>query len=170
MKDYKRVRRRSRVSWWTWLFCLTFFSQTPSVYALPGTSHALISEPSLDVSRQASLSQTVIQNSVSHPDAQPPPSAPDAQPPPSAPDLGSTSFDPELPTKPHCIVVDTDSKMFLINSGANAVIVNDVKLLTDFRASVGGVKGIGGLPIALKGSGQCDVPLHFDDGSSHTCW
>jgi hypothetical protein len=49
--------------------------------------------------------------------------------------------------------------MFLIDSGANAVIVNDVKLLTDFRASAGGVKGIGGLHIALKGSGQCDVPL-----------
>jgi hypothetical protein len=58
--------------------------------------------------------------------------------------------------------------MFLVDSGANAVIVNDVTLLTDFHSSTGGVKGIGGLSIALKASGRCAVPLHFDDGSTHT--
>jgi hypothetical protein len=140
-----------------WPIGLFFFCQTTTVYALPGNSHALISEPSLDASRQESLRETVINNAVPRLDAAPPlpPSAP-------TPDLGSLSCDP------HCFVVDTDSHMFLIDSGANAVIVNDVKLLSDFHSSTGGVKGIGGLPIALKGSGQCDVPLHFDDGSTHT--
>jgi hypothetical protein len=140
-------------------FGFFLFCKTTSVYAIPGTSHALISEPSLDASRQDSLRETVIHNTVSQSDEELLHTAPDS---------GSLSPPSSLPANPHCFVVDTDSHMFLVDSGANAVIVNDVTLLTNFHSSTGGVKGIGGLTIALKGSGRCAVPLHFDDGSTYT--
>jgi hypothetical protein len=161
MKDDQRVRlrRRSRKTWWMLPLGLLLFCQTPSVYAIPGTSHAFVSEPSLDASRQESLRETVIQNSVSH-------SHQELLHP--TPDHGSLSLDSSLPTDPHCFVVDTDSHMFLVDSGANAVIVNDVDLLDNFQPAEGGVQGIGGKAISLKGSGTCAVPLHFDDGSTHT--
>jgi hypothetical protein len=114
-------------------FGLFFFCKTPSVYAIPGTSHALLSEPSLDASRQDSLRETVIHNTVSQSDEELLHTAPDS---------GSLSPPSSLPADPHCFVVDTDSHMFLVDSGANAVIVNDVTLLTDFHSSTGGVKGV----------------------------
>ena len=144
--------------WWMLPFGLFFICQTITVHAIPGTSHALVSEPSLDTSRQDSLRETVIQNTIDD----------DLLHTAPAPDSGSLSPPSSLPTEPQCFVADTDSHMFLVDSGANAVIVNDVTLLTDFHSSTGGVKGIGGLPISLKGSGRCDVPLHSDNGSSHT--
>ncbi len=59
VKDAKRVRprpkNRSRTTRWMLPFGFFLFCKTTSVYAIPGTSHALISEPSLDASRQDSL-------------------------------------------------------------------------------------------------------------------
>lgn len=47
------------------LLGLFAFSQAPTVYSLPGTSHAIVLEQPLDAFRQQSLQQTVISNAVS---------------------------------------------------------------------------------------------------------
>eukprot|EP00980_Cylindrotheca_fusiformis_P019866 scaffold6984_cov81-Cylindrotheca_fusiformis.AAC.1 len=159
-----------RKAWWKLLGLLLFASQTVTVHAIPGTPHAIVSEASLDTSRQASLTETVVNNltSASASDAPDTPDV-DAHSANSVPPETSSESNPSpIPTEPYCFVVDTDSQEFLIDSGANAVIVNKAKLLTDFKPTSGGVNGIGGTPVDLNGTGFCTVPLHFDDGSSYT--
>ena len=91
-------------------------------------------ESSLDSARQQSLQTTVISNTVTTSSGF------------STLTSGSINKahpDEILTSTPHFVVADTDSTPYLIDTGANLVIVNDPKLLKDFRSVRGGVKGVG---------------------------
>ena len=62
-------------------------------------------------------------------------------------------------------MLDTDSIPYLIDTGANRIIVNDLKLLTNFKAVRGGVKGVGGTAVSIYGIGALSMSLQADDGS-----
>ena len=62
-------------------------------------------------------------------------------------------------------MVDTDSAEFCLDSAANRVIVNDPKLLRDFRTITSpGVKGVGGTPVKVLGVGTLRLSLQSDSG------
>ena len=61
---------------------------------------------------------------------------------------------------------DTDSTLFVIDTGANRVIVKDAKLLHNFQACSGGVKGVGGNPVSIPGKVLCQINLQADDDTS----
>ena len=65
----------------------------------------------------------------------------------------------------YCFLADTDSSKFLVNTGANRVIVNDAKLLNRFQSLQENIQGIGGKSTMMCGTGQCRVPICFDCGS-----
>ena len=75
---------------------------------------------------------------------------------------------PKLKTTPVAFVVDTDSSEFLLDTGANRVIVNNKALLTHFAVNRQTVKGIGGSPVISGGSGTLALPLISDQGHKET--
>lgn len=139
-----------------WLFALLSLSQpSQAVHLLPGTNHALVHEASLDSFRQQSLQRTVVSNATSsHP------AGVHAMP----SDVDDAKPDVNIRKQPHCFVVDTDSKSYVLDTGANRFIVRDVKLLDNFQAVRGDVKGIGGTPVSIQGVGNLRLALQSDDG------
>ena len=81
-------------------------------------------------------------------------------------DANDVQPEPSLRQEPFCFVADTDSTLFIIDTGANRVIVKDSKLLHSFQACSGGVKGVGGNPVSILGKGSCQINLRADDNSS----
>ena len=155
----KRHRRARIISnrrlFWVLLSCLSL-RQSSFVYALPGTNHALISsESSADSHRQQAYVRSIISNLTGSAGA--PPS--DLNP------ATSLSPPPELRNTPHCFVADTDSTPYIVDTGANRVILNDVKLFTKFHPITGSVNGIGGSPVTIRGVGEVRLPLRADDGT-----
>jgi hypothetical protein len=73
-----------------------------------------------------------------------------------------------IPKDPYCFVADTDSSRYLLDTGANRVILNDKGLLSGFHLAEGEVKGVGGAPALINGNGKCKLTLHFDDGTTHS--
>ena len=63
-----------------------------------------------------------------------------------------------------CFVVDTDSVPFVLDTGANRIIVNDAKLLQNLQTSTAKVKGIEGKCVRIAGTGTISLPLRSDDG------
>ena len=145
------TRRRSLLSLLLGLFCALNFS---TVYALPGHTHALVPESSLDASRQLSLARIVTAAPSRHIDETTHPPNPPVPP------------QPPLLSVPHCCLLDTDSFPAVLDTGANRFIVNDAKLLRNFRPANGGVKGVGGTSVPLHGIGFFDLPLLSDAGDS----
>ena len=140
------------------LWSLFAISRVDVAYSLPGTPHMLIPTASLDSTRQNQLRDTVIANTAT---TSPPQAFPSV-------DAANSPITDAIPTTPFCFVADTDSARFTLDTGANRIIVNDVKLLDDFQSVSGDVKGIGGTPVAIKGVGTCRIPLPCDDGSYNT--
>ena len=68
-----------------------------------------------------------------------------------------------IPLYPSCFVADTDSTNFVIDTGTNRIIVNDASLLCDFQAMEGGIKGVGGNPTKITGTGSLPIQLPWDD-------
>ena len=60
---------------------------------------------------------------------------------------------------------DIDSIPYLIDTGANRIIVNDLKLLANFKSVRGGVKGVRGTAVLIYGIGALSMSLQADDGS-----
>ena len=60
---------------------------------------------------------------------------------PVSPDDSSPNI--ALATSPYCFAFDTDNVPYVLDTGANKMIVNDPKLLKNFQVSQGGVKGVG---------------------------
>ena len=58
------------------------------------------------------------------------------------------------------------SLQILVPINANQFIIDNAKLLTDFKAIKGGVKGIGRDLVSILGEGTLLLPLHSDDGST----
>jgi hypothetical protein len=82
--------------------------------------------------------------------------------------LDGTSSAPEPDAKlkklPYCFVANTDSVAYVLDTGANRLIINNAKLFAKFTARNGRVKGIGGDPLQILGTGSVRIPLKSDDG------
>jgi hypothetical protein len=72
--------------------------------------------------------------------------------------------DDRLQQVPYCFIADTDSVPYILDTGANRVILNDAKLFKEFQPSTGSVKGIEGDPVTLGGVGSPRLPLKSDNG------
>jgi hypothetical protein len=153
-QSFKVSRRSSKGVSWHWaLFGLFALAQPASIFALPGTNHVLVNEPSLDSFRQQALQTTVVDNIT-------------RAVPASSFALPTTDDAKSLPTTPYCFAFDTDSVPYVLDTGANRMIVNNPKLLRDFRPTQGGVKGVGGTLVSIQGTGVCRIPLHTDNGNA----
>jgi hypothetical protein len=160
LKDRKRVRIHRRplsLKRLLWLPLLLFsFASVPRVYAIPGTNHALIpGGSSLDRHQQHNYVDTMVNSAVaanSDPDE------------PIALDGIASAPDSKLKNLPYCFVADTDSVAYVLDTGANRLIINNAKLFAKFTASNGRVKGIGGDPVQILGTGSVRIPLKSDDG------
>mmetsp|Transcript_41992 Transcript_41992/g.101184 ORF Transcript_41992/g.101184 Transcript_41992/m.101184 type:complete len:1373 (+) Transcript_41992:2978-7096(+) len=117
---------------------------------MPGTSHALVPGTSLDKFRQEQLIRTSIEN-ITRANTSRGTTIPDdpksCQSPPS-----------DLRNEPYCFVVDTDAKSWLVDSGANRIIVTDPKMLNAYQLATGAIKGIHGEPARIVGKGK--LPLN----------
>ena len=134
------------------------FNAVQETYALPGTNHALLSnQPSRDNSRQQAYVQTSIDNMTSATSNQA------ADRPTGLP--ANTEIDANRRTTPYCFVADTDSIPYIVDSGANRVILNDAKLFKSFTAQRGAVKGVGGNPVSIIGTGTLELSLRSDEGA-----
>ena len=107
----------------------------------------------MDPFRQRSLQRTVISQTTS----------------PFNVDSNSIALDaddmkpqPSLCRESFCFISVTDSTSFVVDTGANQVIVKDAKLLQYFQACSGGVKGVGGNHVSIIGNGSCWVNLRAD--------
>ena len=58
-------------------------------------------------------------------------------------DANDVQPEPSLRREHFCFITDADSTSFVIDTGDNRVIVKDAKLLHNFQACSGGVKGVG---------------------------
>ena len=159
-----RRNKRNRPSLLTYvLLLLSFTSSIPTIYAIPGTNHLLVEgQKSLDNAKQQHYTKVMMNkirenqtNDISH------------QP---LNICTNGDVNQHLPTpdhynnEPYCFVADTDSQQYIIDTGANRVIVNDPSLLANFRASGGGVKGIGGTPVQIRGHGDLTLTIVSDSG------
>ena len=70
----------------------------------------------------------------------------------------------KLESMPFCFIADTDSITVALDTGANRVIVNEKRLLTNFRLSREKVKGLQGKPIISGGQGRLRMRLESSDG------
>ena len=73
--------------------------------------------------------------------------------------------DNELCYTTYLFVADTNSVPYLIDATANLVIVNNIKLLSRFKAIRFGVKGFGGTSLSIHGIGSLSLPLQSDAGA-----
>ena len=93
--------------------------------------------------------------------------------PTSTPDVESFScFSSDVPgfdlrKAPLSFVSDTDSNSFVVDSGANCVILNDKSLFTTYKDMNLGVKGLHGKPVSAIGVGSVSFPLSDNEGSIH---
>ena len=137
-----------------------------SYFALPGCDFALVSNPSPDdvysdyfqESMKHKAVNSIVSSNSTTDDAY---DGPICLPADSTPDAS-------LKSTPTAFVVDTDSSAYLLDTGANRVIVNDRSLLQNFTLGREGVKGLGGAPIMSGGSGVLNLPLSSDDGHKET--
>ena len=130
-------------------------------YALPSTNHAIINEPSKDIARQRDYVKTVIHNMTNQ------------QQHTNEYDIhtsthGENSDHTTLRNTPHCYVMDSDSRTYLLDSGANRFIVNDAKMLTQFMPTQASVKGISGTSVAIRGMGQHQLTLKSNNNYKMT--
>jgi hypothetical protein len=155
----RRRASRSFFSWYKWLFLSVLASNAvQNTYALPGTNHALVSnQPSRDSYRQQSYVQTAISNMTSNPVTDEPTGMP-----------ANAAPDEHRRNTPYCFIADTDSTPYIVDSGANRVILNDAKLFKSFKAQRGAVKGVGGNPVSIIGTGTLELSLQSDEGTVDT--
>ena len=102
----------------------------------------------MDTFRQQSFQQTVISQTTSPFDVESHSIALDAN---------DMQPEPSLCQEPFCFVAYNNSTSFLIDTGANRVIVKDAKLLHDFQACSGGLKDVGGNHVSILGKGSCRI-------------
>ena len=155
-KAFRLSRRRYKTPD-RFLFGLILFYQASSVVLLTGTNYAIIQEPSMDTFCQQSLQRTVISQTTS---------PFDVESHSIALDTNDVQPEPSLCQEPFCFVTDTDNTSLVIDTGANWVIVKDAKLLHNFQACSGSVKGIGGNPVSILGKGSCRINFRSDDDLS----
>jgi hypothetical protein len=160
-KDRARTRAPHRKPFYKRIisiFSLFALGALPGTYSLPGTNHAIVvGDSSGSPIRQHAYAETAIAQTIA-----------------SQNDLYAVGTDIQgdgnlkaanhLQQIPYCFIADTDSVPYVLDTGANRVILNDAKLLKEFQPRTGSVKGIGGDPVTLGGVGSLRLPLKSDDG------
>ena len=132
-----------------------FRSTGDRYYALPGTEFAIDAKPE-DTYASSSFAQGKFSTSAVHSMVHRSENATCLNvnsPPPS-----------KINSMPYCFIADTDSITVALDTGANRVIVNDKRLLSDFRRSKERVKGLQGKPITAGGQGRISLTLESVDG------
>ena len=145
---------------------LYLFSGTPSVHAIPGTNHVLLKgHSSLDKTRQHKYVDTII-NKLEHDHNNTINNIPISNTISEAATQPSPLSTRGLQQEPYCFVVDTDSIPYIIDTGANRIIVNDARHLQNLVATSDKIKGIGGKCVRIAGVGTLSLPLRSDDGNT----
>ena len=82
--------------------------------------------------------------------------------------IGNVSSIPEASTRnePICLITDFDSVHYVVDTGANRIIVNDTRLLIRFTPYSSNIKGIGGTKVKIIGTGILTLHLRNDIGTS----
>ena len=129
--------------------------------SVPGTNYAMAQGPKyLDTHQQ----QNCIKNIVKASDHQSSDVATNLD--------GSLSsqapVSPILCHEPARFITDTDSVACVIDTGANKIVVNDARLLTDLNIIAAKINGIGGKSIVNSGVGQLTLTLKSDSGQVDT--
>ena len=168
-QDLLRLHHRKRYGYKGLSLCLLpflyFFSIPPTAHALPGTNHVLVhDQSSLDLHRQQNYVNTIVSNLKE--------TTCNIAPPTVCNSVTSSTGDtkPTFPinNEPHCFLVDTDSIPFVIDSGANRIIVNDVRLLSAMKHTSDKIKGIGGKCTRITAKGFISLSLKSDNGLVNT--
>ena len=135
------------------------------MHAVPGTNHVLFKgHTSLDKTRQHKYVDTIItklKNDHNNTNTNIPTSNTTSE----AAALPSPSSMRGLQQEPYCFVVDTDSIPYIIDTGANRIIVNDARHLQNLVATSDKIKGIGGKCVRIAGVGTLSLSLRSDDGN-----
>lgn len=142
------------------LFCPFLLFHLPhQVYALPGSRHGLlVGEQSQDMQRQQNY-VTSIAKHLNH-------NLSNNASGPVITSLSSTHIEAGLKNTPECFIADTDSEGYVIDTGANRVIVNDIRLLRDISMHKGSIKGVNGAPTTSTAIGT-HVPFHLQSDCGH---
>ena len=160
--SHRHTHARSKISRF-FLLPLLFFSCAPSIHAMPGTNHSIVKgRASLDITRQRKYIKTIV-DKVSNDSDISSSSSSSANIPPTSQSSSSPSIG--TGTEPFCFVVDTDSVPYVIDTGANRIIVNDAKYLHKLVPTSDKIKGIGGKCIRIAGTGILTLPLRSDNGN-----
>ena len=159
-RTYKNHRRAKYIApFRCFLLSALFFGHAKTVYAVPGTNHVMISgETSKDIYRQKAYVNTMVKNIVSQCDTA---NAFRANIPPNHEEQSHPTH--KINQLPHCFVADTDSIGFVLDTGANRVIVNDASLFKQYKSLDGNVKGIRSNLVPIKGIGTIVLSLKSDD-------
>jgi hypothetical protein len=159
LKDVQRTTPRRRpVNWrrFLWYPILLFtFMLAPRTYAIPGINHIIVSgESSLDQARQHAYVNTIVDAAaVSNS--------------PNMDNIITTTIDGVTPPEPnvglrylpYCFIADTDSVEYIIDTGANRIIINNRKLFVKSQTIASSVKGIAGNAVKATAVGDIRVPL-----------
>ena len=150
-----------------WFLPFLFLNCAPQAYAIPGTNYAFLGgHQSNDLGRQNKYIKTIIDGFRRKSDNDDNPSCNSAEQNinnvATTTPLTSVSPSTALKNEPFCFVVDTDSIPFILDTGANRIIVNDAKLLSCLSPSTTKVKGIEGHCIRIQGHGKISIPLRSD--------
>ena len=143
------------------LLPLFLFKQSQAVHIVQGTSYALVKgDQSLDISRQQKYVNSLIDqlDTINSEENQNLALVTTQSVPKSTP----TSL---LRQDPVSFIADTDSVLYIIDTGANRIVVNDARLLTNLKISSSAIKGIGGKTINIAATGKLALPLRSDDGT-----
>ena len=80
------------------------------------------------------------------------------------PSQTSTSHINQFPQQPYYFIVDTDSTPYAIDTGANMIIANDAKYLTELNPSSDKIKGIESRGVRIAGTGKLSFLLKSNQG------
>ena len=158
--SHRHIHTRSKLLRF-FLLPLLFFSHAPSIHAMPGTNHSIIKgQASLDIARQQKYIKTIIDKISNDSNISSSSSSTNIPPPSQSPSSASVG----TRTEPFCFIVDTDSVPYVIDTGANRIIVNDARYLRNLVPTSDKIKGIGGKCIRIAGTGILKLPLRSDNG------
>ena len=162
LKLHKRRRYKGYLSV---LWPLLYFSTlATSAHAIPGTNHVLVKgDTSSDKTREQNYVNAIFEslddNRSSGTISKSTPATTETT---STPTVGSVlkkAAITDIRTEPYCFLADIDSVSYVLDTGANRIIVNDARLLHDLRPTSDKIKGVGGRCVRIAGTGRLILPL-----------
>ena len=153
-----KLTRGRRRKWWLYAACLLGLTthNATNVYAISGSNHVMIrGKTSGDSVRQQKYVDTIVTNaSMTNPL--------------NIPETLNEDVPRDIKRHPCCFVADTDSVRYILDTGANRIIVNNARLMYGYKPATAQIKGINGDPTISTGTGFINLPLKSDDGRTLT--